>query len=187
MADLVSWLATAATIAAACLTASNLGTRVTGYGFAVFTIGSILWLTAGLVSNQPALAWTNAVLTILNLFGVWRWLGRQAGMEKGAQAAADASEERPGEALFQISLLERASVRCGPTEVGHCVDAMAGSQSGKLAYIVVSAGGIAGVGETLRRLPWNCVEVQDEAIVTRLGAREFSALETLERDEWPTR
>ncbi len=83
MDTIASWVATIATIAAACLTASNLGARITGYGFIVFTVGSIAWLALGLLTGQPALIWTNIVMTLLNLFGVWRWLGRQASVEQG--------------------------------------------------------------------------------------------------------
>src|SRR3982750_93486 len=99
MADTISWIATVATILAASMTAANLGARITGYGFAVFLLGSLSWLATGLLTNQPALVWTNAVLTLLNIFGIWRWLRRQAKVEKGARAASEASEEAPGEAL----------------------------------------------------------------------------------------
>ena len=99
MLDTISWIATIATVLAASLTASNLGARITGYGFVIFTVGSIAWLTLGTMSGQPALVWTNAVLTLLNLFGIWRWLGRQAKVEAGSEAAAEASE------LFQASEL----------------------------------------------------------------------------------
>ena len=187
MADLISWMATAATIIAACMTASNLGTRITGYGFAVFTIGSVSWLATGLLTNQPALVWTNAALTLLNIFGVWRWLGRQAQMEEGARTAAEVSGEVPGEPLFPVSILGRAPVLCGSNEIGDCVDAMAGCRSGKLAYIVVSQGGIAGVGETLRRLPWADAHVAENAVIARLDAQRFSLLEELAKDEWPAR
>jgi hypothetical protein len=186
MADLISWTATAATIAAACLTAANLGTRITGYGFAVFTVGSILWLTTGVLTDQAALVWTNAVLTILNIFGVWRWLGRQARVEEGGRTAAQASEETPGEPLFPVSLLGHAPVCCGTTEVGGCIDAMAGCRSGKLGYLVVSEGGVAGVGETLRRLPWSNAHVEGERIVVRQSSQEFSRLEEIPKDEWPS-
>ena len=37
------------------------------------------------MTDQPALMWTNVVLTRLNMFGIWRWLGRQAKVEEGAQ------------------------------------------------------------------------------------------------------
>jgi hypothetical protein len=187
MTDTITWIATIATIVAASMTASNLGSRVTGYGFAVFLIGSLSWLATGLLTQQPALVWTNAVLTLLNIFGVWRWLGRQASVEEGARAASEASEATPGEALFPVSLLAHAPVRGRDAELGRCIDAMAGCRSGRLGYLVVSEGGIAGVGETLRRLPWSSAQVDGETIVAGLGAAEFAALEELPRDQWPAR
>jgi hypothetical protein len=187
MADTISWVATVATIIAAFMTASNLGSRVTGFGFAVFTIGALCWIAVGALTHQPALLWTNVVLTVLDLFGVWRWLGRQAKVEEGARSASEASEETPGEALFPVSLLSRAIVRGGEVELGHCVDAMAGCQSGRLSYVVVAEGGVAGVGETLRRLPWSGAMVEDETVVTGANPGEFSKLEPLPRDEWPGR
>src|SRR5512133_2552297 len=126
MADTISWIATIATIIAASMTASNLGSRITGFGFCVFLVGSLAWLATGLMTGQPALAWTNVVLTLLNIFGIWRWLGRQAKVEEGARAASEASEDTPGEALFPISLLTRAPVMASDKQVGTCVDAMAG-------------------------------------------------------------
>ena len=187
MDTLASWIATAATIIAACMTASNLGARITGYGFAVFTIGSIAWFTVGLQTGQPALMWTNVAMTALNLFGVWRWLGRQAKVEEGGEAAAVASGSAPGETLFPASLLMRAKVRCGDTHVGTCTDAMAGCSSGRLSYVVVSEGGIAGVGETLRRLPWSQAQMDGEELVAKLPPDRFASLETVKRDEWPSR
>ena len=187
MADLISWIATVATVIAAFMTASNLGARITGYGFAVFLLGSLAWLATGLLTDQPALTWTNVVLTALNIFGVWRWLGREAKVEEGAQAASEASEETPGETLFPVSLLTRGPVECGGEALGSCVDAMAGSDSGRLAYIAVSQGGVAGIGETLRRLPWSNARIEGERVVVELSRREFEGLETLERDRWPAR
>ena len=187
MADHISWLATAATILAALMTASNLGARITGYGFCVFLVGSLSWLATGWLTHQPALLWTNVVLTALNIFGIWRWLGRQARVEEGGRAAAEASEATPGEALFPVSLLSRAVVRCGNKEVGHTVDAMAGCQSGRLAYIVVAEGGLAGVGETLRRLSWADACVEGEVVKSHLSPRQVARLEELPKDEWPAR
>jgi len=187
MADNISWVATIATIIAASMTASNLGSRVTGYGFAVFLVGSLAWLATGLLTDQPALMWTNGVLTLLNIFGIWRWLGRQARVEEGAKSAAEASEQTPGEMLFAVSLLTRAPVIAGSSELGRCVDAMAGSRSGTLSYVVVSQGGVAGVGETLRQLPWGATRIEGDRLVTDLDSRGFDRLEQLARDKWPAR
>ena len=188
MDQTIAWVATVATVTAALMTASNLGSRITGYGFAVFTVGSLSWLATGLLTDQPALVWTNVVLTFLNLFGVWRWLGRQGRIEAGATAAASASETTPGEALFPVSLLSRAAVvsRDGG-DVGHCIDAMAGCDSGRIAYVVVSEGGVAGVGESLRRVEWRDAAVDGERLQTRVDAKQFCALETLPPDRWPAR
>jgi len=185
MADTISWVATIATIVAALMTASNLGSRVTGFGFAVFTVGALCWIGVGVSSHQPALMWTNIVLFAVDIFGVWRWLGRQAKVEEGARAATQASEHMPGETLFAVSLLGRAPVLCGDRQVGHCIDAMAGCRSGRLDYLVVSEGGLAGVGERLRRLPWEHAHVHEESVVARIGAEQFEKLEELQRDQWP--
>ena len=187
MADSISWVATVATIFAASMTAANLGARITGYGFAVFLVGSLSWLATGLMTGQPALVWTNVVLTFLNIFGIWRWLGRQARVEEGARAASEASEATPGEALFPVSLMTHAAVESSGRELGHCIEAMAGCRSGQLSYVVVSQGGVAGVGETLRRLPWSRAEMAGDRLVARLGANEFERLDELARDQWPAR
>lgn len=187
MQDIVSWVATGATILGASLTASNLGARITGYGFISFTIGAIAWFTLGMMTDQPPLVWTNVVMTFLNLFGVWRWLGRQAKVESGAHAAAEASAGSSGESLFPASLLTSAKVRCGDKQVGTCVDAMLGCGSGRLSYVVVSEGGVAGVGETLRRIPWRDAHFEGDELVGRLDPRRFAELETVSREQWPER
>jgi hypothetical protein len=188
MIDLISWIATVATVTAAFMTASNLGSRITGSGFAVFTIGSVAWLSVGLMSDQQALVWTNAVLTGLNIFGVWRWLGRQAKIEDGASSAAEASEEGAGENLFPISLLSSAHIEDGDGNIlGTCVEAMAGCSSGRLRYVVVSEGGVAGMGETLRRLDWPQARVEGDRLLVALDERSFAALERIEGEQWPAR
>lgn len=188
MEQLASYVAPVATTIAALIVASNLGSRITGAGFIVFTIGSVAWALLGLATDQANLLWQNVILTALNLFGVWRWLGRQRRIEEGAETAAEASRGQAGETLFPVSLLAKASVMSSDgKELGRSVDAMAGCGSGRLAYIVVSEGGVAGVGEKLRRLPWSGCLVEDEKVTTRLAQSRFCALEAIEPDHWPAR
>lgn len=182
MVEIVQWVATAATVLAASMTAANLGSRITGYGFIVFLIGSIAWLATGILSGQGALVATNIILSVLNVFGIWRWLGRQAKVEEGAKSAAQSSAATPGETWFPVSRLTSAPVRWGDREVGHCVDCMAGTGSGRLAYVVFSQGGLAGVGETLRQADWSRVRVDDDHL---LIDRHPTSLPQVERDEWP--
>ena len=186
MDQTVSWIATAATIIAACFTASNLGSRVTGIGFIIFTIGSIAWFTLGWLTDQPALIWTNVVMTGLNLFGVWRWLGRQAKLEQGADKAAQKSREGEGETLFPASSLGATKLLgAGNAQLGACVDAMVGCRSGQLSYLVVAQGGVAGVGETFRRVEWRGARVHEGAVITNLDPEAFARLPSLTKNNWP--
>ncbi len=188
MEQIATWVAPIATTIAALMTASNLGSRITGYGFIVFTIGSLAWLMLGIATDQPNLLWQNILLTLLNLFGIWRWLGRQAKIEDGGTTAAETSISLATETLFPASLLTKARlVGPGDDDYGNSVDAMIGSRSGRPTYLVVAQGGVAGVGETLRRVEWSDVSVQDERLVTPLSRTAFERLAALPKDRWPGR
>ena len=186
MEVLLNWLAPACIILGALLTASNLGNRITGIGFIALATGSLAWMGIGLIGGPPSLVWQNIILALLNAFGVWRWLGRQAGVEEGARTAQQRSEALPAENLFPASLLTRAgiSARDGQ-QLGTAVDAMIGCGSGRVSYVVVSEGGLAGVGETLRRLDWDRVEVDGGSFIAAVG--RAGELGEVERDKWPGR
>jgi hypothetical protein len=186
MEQFASVLAPVATTIAALIVASNFGARITGYGFIIFTIGSVAWAALGAVTGQPNLLWQNVVLTALNLFGVWRWLGRQARIEEGSDRGAQDSRVQPGEDLYPESLLTKGPVvGSGDQELGTCVDAMAGCSTGRVAYLVFSEGGVAGVGETLKRLDWSECRVSEERVEADISSSNL--LDTVERDHWPAR
>lgn len=188
MEQIASILAPVATTLAALIVASNFGARVTGWGFVIFTIGSIAWAALGAATGQPNLLWQNIVLTGLNAFGIWRWLGRQARIEEGAEAASEQSRTEPGEDLFPVSLLSRAPVLCGDgSRAGDCVDAMAGCSTGRLRYLVLSRGGVGGIGEALYRLDWDECRVEEEEVRTTLAPCRFDSLEFVDMDRWPAR
>ena len=188
MESIASWVAPIATTIAALMTASNLGSRITGYGFIVFTVGSLAWITLGITTGQANLLWQNVILTALNLFGIWRWLGRQAKIEDGGSAAQADSADLASETLFPASLLAKAKLTgAGGIELGSSVEAMLGCRSGRPAYLVIAQGGVAGVGETLRRVEWRDARVEGDRLVTTLTPAAFAAVEELARDQWPGR
>jgi hypothetical protein len=78
MLELAGWVAPAATMIAAIMTAANLGSRVTGWGFAVFCVGAVSWIIVGAGTGQQNLLLSNAFLLLVDVVGVWRWLGRKA-------------------------------------------------------------------------------------------------------------
>ena len=186
MESIASWAAPVFTTIAALMTASNLGSRVTGWGFGVFLAGSILWALLGTLTDQPNLIIQNAILSLLNIFGMWRWLGRQGRIEEGAETAHDKSREAASETLFPVSLCTSATIEGERgRKLGQAVEAMAGCGSGRIAYLVVSEGGIAGVAERLHRLDWKATRVEGDAIRTDLASLE--TLPRLDRDNWPGR
>ena len=101
LATTLEWAATGTGIAAAIVVSLNLGVRATGWGFVVFTVSSVCWIAAALMQGETALTVQNAVLFVINLIGIYRYLVNpsralrrqmraeaQAGGSAGATAAA---------------------------------------------------------------------------------------------------
>ena len=73
----LKWFATAATTIAAFIVALDIGRRWSGWGFVIFTIGSIAWVAGAVLAADWPLTTTNGVLFAINLFGVYRYLIRK--------------------------------------------------------------------------------------------------------------
>lgn len=183
---IATYVAPAATMIAAIMTAANLGARVTGWGFVVFTIGAIAWVIQGMATGQQNLIISNGFLLAIDLFGIWRWLGRQGRYDEGARAAHRRSRRAPVPTLFQMGGLNGATVRDeAGTTLGVAVEAMASCEDGRIAYVVVSCGGIGGVGETLHALGWNEVRYKNGDLVTTLDAETLDDRPAFVDGAWP--
>jgi hypothetical protein len=188
MEQLLNLFAPAMIIVGALMTASNLGAKITGIGFVAFTLGSLAWLGIGMIAGPFSLVWQNVVLTALNGFGIWRWLGRQRQFEEGGEKAAERSRRITSESLFPASRLTSAEIQDrGSNKLGSLVDAMVGGSSGRVSYLVLAEGGLAGVGETLRRVPFERVRTDGETFVGDFDKDELDKFDRLERDRWPDR
>lgn len=186
MEQLAGWIAPIATMIAAMMTAANLGARVTGWGFVVFTVGSIAWVTVAVTSGQQNLLVANGFLTLVNLVGIWRWLGRRAKYDDGGKAAAERSGARAGPTLFPLSAVEgREVVGRGGEAIGKVVDAMARCDDGSISYLVVRHGGVAGLGETLHAIGWSEARVEDDHIATELTLADLTRRLALDPACWP--
>jgi hypothetical protein len=186
MLELAGWIAPAATMIAAMMTAANLGARVTGWGFVLFSVGAVAWVIVALGSGQQNLLWSNAFLLLVDVVGIWRWLGRQARYEAGADAAVAASSARPGPDLFALGTLAGRSVYAPDGAViGQAVEAMAACDSGAIAYLVVSQGGVGGVGERLHALGWHEITPGADRIEARIGADALARRPRLDPEHWP--
>jgi hypothetical protein len=182
------WIAPVATAVAAMMTAVNLGARVTGWGFVVFTLGSICWTTVGLATGQTNLVVANGFLTLVNLIGIWRWLLRQSTYEAGGQSAKAASRRQATPTLFTASGLAGMPVAMADGgRQGHAVEALIECGSATISYVVVSTPrpGAGVLGEELRAVPREAVTFHGDHLVLALSQRDFAALAPLCPDAWP--
>jgi uncharacterized membrane protein YphA (DoxX/SURF4 family) len=70
----LEWIAAIGTMVAAAMIAADLGRKVTGWGFVLFCAVAITWIVSGLNSNAVPIAAMNAILLLINAWGVWQFL-----------------------------------------------------------------------------------------------------------------
>ncbi|WP_232476127.1 PRC-barrel domain-containing protein [Flavisphingomonas formosensis] len=183
---MAEWIAPAATMIAAMMTAANLGARFTGWGFVVFLIGSLCWSLVGFTTGQANLLTTNIFLTLVNAIGIWRWLGRQRVYEDGGKSAVVASSRSAAPTLFSATSV------CGfqivdeqGEKIGKAVEALLECATGQISYIVIASSEGPAIAEALRAVPRASVAFGCEQWTLRITKEEFEALPPLEDGEWP--
>ncbi|MEM7689318.1 MAG: hypothetical protein AAF291_09875 [Pseudomonadota bacterium] len=84
--DILKWSASITGMFAAILVALNAGAKVTGWGFVIFSLSSLIWITASAIDGNDPLVAQNLVLLGINLFGIYRYLfrDRSGRSEKGS-------------------------------------------------------------------------------------------------------
>jgi hypothetical protein len=186
VSDIAAWLAPAATVIAAIMTAANLGARITGWGFIVFTIGSVCWCAVAVATGQQNLLFTNGFLTLVNALGIWRWLGRQSRYEAGGAHAAQRSAIAEVPTLIALgSIAGRKLIGKDGEPLGQIIDGMMRCSDRSLAYVVVSEGGIGGVGERLHALHPDELQFHDGEISCLMGANQLASRPEIAADHWP--
>jgi len=70
----LEWIAAVGTMIAAALVAADLGRKVTGAGFVLFCAVALMWVVSGLTTDAPPIAAMNAILLLINAWGVWQFL-----------------------------------------------------------------------------------------------------------------
>lgn len=186
LTDIAEWLAPIATMIAAMMTAANLGARVTGWGFVVFSIGSVAWTIVGLGSGQTSLIIANGFLTCVNLIGIWRWLGRQRAYEDGARSANAASRKASSPTLFAATGVSGMPVLDSAGNVlGRAVDALVECCSGQVSYVVVATPSAAGIAEKLRPVASEAIVFSSNELHLSMTRSAFEEIGTVNSDTWP--
>ena len=75
---LLRTFAAVTTIFTAAMVAANMNARITVAGFAIFIVASLAWMADGWFESKSSLVIQNAILLLINILGVWRWLPRAA-------------------------------------------------------------------------------------------------------------
>jgi sporulation protein YlmC with PRC-barrel domain len=123
---------------------------------------------------------------LVNLVGIWRWLGRQAKHGDGSRRAMKRSERTHGPTLMSACAMISAPVMDEDGDrVATVVDAMLSRETHDLVYLVIARGGVGGLGEALHPLDPDAVELTFDGVVTHLSADRLDALPVLEPDRWP--
>lgn len=73
--EIIRWFAAGTGTCAAIMVSLNFSRRTTARGFMVFTVSSVAWVAAGILTDQPSLVAQNGVLTLVNIVGIYRWAG----------------------------------------------------------------------------------------------------------------
>ena len=96
----LEWYAAAAGVIAAFMIAGDFGRKVTGFAFLLFATGSVAWITSGLRAGTMPLAAQNAILLLINFYGMWQyWLSPKnrrkiAVIEKAVEKFEEKEEAR---------------------------------------------------------------------------------------------
>ena len=70
----LEWIAALGTMLAAAMVAADRGRKVTGAGFVLFCAVALMWVVSGLSSDALPIAAMNAILLLINAWGVWQYL-----------------------------------------------------------------------------------------------------------------
>ena len=70
----LEWIAALGTMIAAGMIAADLGRKATGWGFVLFCAVAVTWIVSGLTSDALPIAAMNAILLLINAWGVWQYL-----------------------------------------------------------------------------------------------------------------
>jgi hypothetical protein len=74
VAEALRWAASVITMGAGLVLAARLRPRLIGWAFVALTVGSLIWVGIGYLSAEYALMAQNIAITLINLFGIYRWL-----------------------------------------------------------------------------------------------------------------
>jgi phosphoglycerol transferase MdoB-like AlkP superfamily enzyme len=74
MQEILRWIASLSTIGAGFVLAARVRPVFMGWAFVVLSGASLIWIAVGYLASEYALMVQNCFVTLINFFGVYRWL-----------------------------------------------------------------------------------------------------------------
>ena len=123
-----------------------------------------------------------------NLGGAAMSTDPDARYRSGADYWKDSSEG-PGPQLMAADTLTGDEVRNAADEkLGEITDIMLDVPTGRVAYAVMSVGGVLGIGNKLFAIPWSAMQLDPQHKCFRLNIEKarFDEAPGFDKDHWPT-
>jgi len=102
---------------------------------------------------------------------------------------AEAGNGGPGPQVMAADTLTGDDVRNGANEkLGEVTDIMIDVPTGRVAYAVMSVGGVLGVGAKLFAIPWSAMQLdtQNKCFRLNVAKERFDEAPGFDKDHWPT-
>ena len=74
MVEFLEWSAMITGVIAAIVVSANLGIKITGWAFVIYTISSIAWISYASIEGEMALGVQYFIMLLINIFGIYRYL-----------------------------------------------------------------------------------------------------------------
>jgi sporulation protein YlmC with PRC-barrel domain len=120
-------------------------------------------------------------------------LGERPGARnEGAEVLAspdDVNDGGPGPYVMAADTLEGDDViNPGGEKLATLDKIMLDVQTGKIAYAVLSSGGVLGIGEKLRAVPWRALtlDAENECFILDVSKEELEQAPGFDKDNWPS-
>ncbi len=107
----------------------------------------------------------------------------------GIIASQAGSSEGPGPEIMAASTLEGDDVVNGKGEdLGDIKEIMIDVASGRVAYAVLSSGGLLGMGNKLFAIPWSALtlDADRKCFILDVDAERLKAAPGFDKDHWPS-
>lgn len=118
-------------------------------------------------------------------------LSKPAGRSEGAQIIGDTSSDHdgPGPEIMGASTLNGdAVVNAAGDDLGHIEEIMLDVERGRVAYAVLSFGGILGVGNKLFAVPWGALtlDTDRECFILDVSKEKLESAPGFDKTHWPS-